>query len=52
MPAPGPVSRATRPERLANPPGEQTVGRAAIHKFWAEALSHMPQFEPSRRRRR
>ncbi len=31
---------------MAYPPGSQTVGRAAIRKLWAEALPHMPPFEP------
>src|SRR3954470_18875239 len=31
---------------MASPPGNQTVGRAAIQKFWEEALPHMPAFEP------
>ena len=31
---------------MAYPPGQQTVGRAAIHRLWAEALPHMPAFEP------
>jgi uncharacterized protein (TIGR02246 family) len=31
---------------MAYPPGQQTVGRAAIQKFWEEALAHMPRFEP------
>lgn len=30
---------------MAYPPGEQTVGREAIRKFWAEALPHVPRFE-------
>jgi ketosteroid isomerase-like protein len=33
---------------MAYPPGEQTIGRAAIRKFWAEALPHMPSFHPER----
>ena len=33
---------------MAYPPGQQTVGRAAIQKFWAEALPKMPTFEPER----
>ena len=31
---------------MAYPPGQQTVGRAAIQKLWEEALPHMPAFEP------
>lgn len=31
---------------MAYPPGQQTVGRAAIQEFWARALPQMPQFEP------
>ena len=31
---------------MAYPPGTQTVGRAAIHKFWETALPHLPTFEP------
>jgi len=31
---------------MAYPPGEQTVGRAAIQKLWENALPHMPAFEP------
>jgi uncharacterized protein (TIGR02246 family) len=31
---------------MAYPPGSQTRGRAAIQAFWAEALPHMPQFQP------
>ena len=31
---------------LAYPPGEFTVGRAAIRALWAEVLSHAPHFEP------
>ncbi|GAA2698865.1 YybH family protein [Actinoplanes palleronii] len=31
---------------MAYPPGSQTVGRAAIQKFWAEVLPRMPRFEP------
>jgi len=31
---------------MAYPPGSQTVGRDAIRKLWAEALPHMPAFEP------
>ena len=30
---------------MAYPPGQQTVGRAAIQKLWEEALPHMPAFE-------
>jgi ketosteroid isomerase-like protein len=29
---------------MAYPPGQQTVGRAAIEKFWAQALPHVPEF--------
>jgi ketosteroid isomerase-like protein len=31
---------------MAYPPGQQTVGRAAIQKLWEEALPHMSAFEP------
>lgn len=31
---------------MAYPPGQQTVGREAIRKLWADALPHMPAFEP------
>ena len=31
---------------MAYPPGQQTVGRAAIREFWEAALPHLPQFEP------
>lgn len=31
---------------LAYPPGEFTVGRAAIRALWTEVLSHAPHFEP------
>lgn len=31
---------------MAYPPGEQTVGRAAIQKLWEQVLSHAPHFEP------
>ena len=31
---------------MAYPPGTQTVGRAAIQKFWDAALPHLPAFEP------
>lgn len=31
---------------MAYPPGETTVGRAAIQAFWAQALPHMPHIEP------
>ena len=30
---------------MAYPPRQQTVGRAAIHKLWEEALPHLPVFE-------
>lgn len=29
---------------MAYPPGEQTVGREAIQKFWETALPHVPEF--------
>jgi ketosteroid isomerase-like protein len=31
---------------LAYPPGEQTVGRQAIHDLWTSVLAHNPHFEP------
>jgi ketosteroid isomerase-like protein len=31
---------------MAFPPGEQTVGRAAIRELWEKALPTMPAFEP------
>jgi uncharacterized protein (TIGR02246 family) len=31
---------------MAFPPGEQTVGRAAIQALFESALPHMPKFEP------
>ncbi|PRY22352.1 YybH family protein [Pseudosporangium ferrugineum] len=31
---------------MAYPPGRQTVGREAIRRLWAEALPHLPGFEP------
>ena len=31
---------------MAYPPGQQTVGRAAIRALWEEALPHLPAFEP------
>ena len=31
---------------MAYPPGQQTVGRAAIRALWEQALPHMPAFEP------
>lgn len=31
---------------MAYPPGETTVGRAAIQAFWEQALPHMPHVEP------
>jgi uncharacterized protein (TIGR02246 family) len=31
---------------MAYPPGQTTVGRAAIQALWEEVLSHRPQFEP------
>ena len=30
---------------MAYPPGEQTVGRAAIRDLWASVLEHGPRFE-------
>jgi hypothetical protein len=30
---------------MAYPPGQQTVGRAAIRKLWEAALPHLPAFE-------
>lgn len=30
---------------LAYPPGQQTVGRAAIREMWASVLEHKPHFE-------
>ncbi len=30
---------------MAYPPGQQTVGRAAIQKLWEKALPHLPTFE-------
>lgn len=30
---------------MAYPPGETTVGRAAIRDLWAEVLAHAPTFE-------
>jgi ketosteroid isomerase-like protein len=30
---------------MAFPPGEQTVGRAAIGQLWEEVLAHGPRFE-------
>lgn len=30
---------------MAYPPGEQTVGRAAIRALWDEVLANSPQFE-------
>jgi len=31
---------------MAYPPGEQTVGRAAIRELWASVLAHAPHFTP------
>jgi len=31
---------------MAYPPGQQTVGRAAIRALWEAALPHLPAFEP------
>jgi ketosteroid isomerase-like protein len=31
---------------MAYPPGETTVGRAAIQKLWENVLAHAPHFEP------
>jgi ketosteroid isomerase-like protein len=31
---------------MAFPPGERTVGRAAIAALWEQALPNMPRFEP------
>jgi len=31
---------------MAYPPGQTTVGRAAIQALWEEVLSHRPHFEP------
>jgi ketosteroid isomerase-like protein len=31
---------------MAYPPGEQTVGRAAIQAFWEQALPQLPEFAP------
>jgi uncharacterized protein (TIGR02246 family) len=31
---------------LAYPPGQQTIGRAAIQKLWESVLAHKPHFEP------
>src|SRR5690242_17759647 len=31
---------------MAYPPGDQTVGRAAIQELWEQVLSHSPHFEP------
>jgi ketosteroid isomerase-like protein len=30
---------------MAYPPGQQTVGRAAIRALWEQVLSHAPRFE-------
>jgi uncharacterized protein (TIGR02246 family) len=31
---------------MAYPPGQQTVGRAAIRELWAKVLANAPRFEP------
>jgi uncharacterized protein (TIGR02246 family) len=31
---------------MAYPPGETTVGRAAIYALWEQVLAHAPHFEP------
>jgi uncharacterized protein (TIGR02246 family) len=31
---------------MAYPPGQTTVGRAAIRELWASVLAHAPQFSP------
>ena len=31
---------------MAYPPGQETVGRAAIRELWEEVLAHRPTFEP------
>jgi uncharacterized protein (TIGR02246 family) len=31
---------------MAYPPGQTTVGRAAIRALWEDVLSHRPHFEP------
>ena len=31
---------------MAYPPGEQTVGREAIRRFWEQALANPPDFKP------
>lgn len=31
---------------LAYPPGQQTVGRTAIHALWEQVLANRPHFEP------
>ena len=31
---------------MAYPPGQTTVGRAAIQTLWEQVLSHAPHFEP------
>lgn len=31
---------------MAYPPGRTTVGRAAIHRLWADVLAHAPHFTP------
>ncbi len=31
---------------MAYPPGEQTVGREAIRRFWEKAFANPPEFKP------
>jgi uncharacterized protein (TIGR02246 family) len=31
---------------MAYPPGEQTIGRAAIQELWEKVLANAPHFEP------
>jgi uncharacterized protein (TIGR02246 family) len=31
---------------MAYPPGDQTVGREAIHALWEKVLANRPRFEP------
>jgi uncharacterized protein (TIGR02246 family) len=31
---------------MAYPPGQETVGRAAIQALWENVLAHAPRFEP------
>ncbi|HET6636637.1 MAG TPA: nuclear transport factor 2 family protein [Streptomyces sp.] len=33
---------------LAYPPGQTTVGRAAIRELWEQVLAHAPHFTPER----